>query len=122
MVLDSKAIALQFNDCINNRDIDGLAYLMSKDHIFIDAQENRIYGKKNSLSAWKIFFELFPDYRNTFRTIIITDNLVKIRGFSTCSDNRLNGQSIWTARIKGGKIAEWRVYDDTADNRNQLNI
>jgi len=122
MALDPKAIVLQFNDCINTRDIDGLAFLMSEDHIFIDTQENQIYGKKNSLSAWKNFFELFPDYKNTFRTIIITDNLVKIRGYSTCSDNRLNGLSIWTARIKGEKIAEWRVYDDTADNISQLNL
>jgi ketosteroid isomerase-like protein len=40
--IDIEAIALQFNDCINNRDIEGLTDLMTEDHVFIDMENNRI--------------------------------------------------------------------------------
>ena len=49
--IDPKTIVLQFNDCINNRDIDGLAHLMMEDHVFIDTQKNHICGKQNCLSV-----------------------------------------------------------------------
>jgi ketosteroid isomerase-like protein len=37
-----KDIALQFNECINNANINGLSDLMTDDHIFIDTANNRI--------------------------------------------------------------------------------
>ncbi len=33
---DPKLTALQFNEYINNQDIQGLTNLMTKDHLFID--------------------------------------------------------------------------------------
>lgn len=108
--IDPKTIVLQFNDCINNRDIDGLAHLMMEDHVFIDTQKNHICGKQNCLSVWKEFFNLFPDYKNTFKTIVSMDyDVVKINGFARCSDKRLEGLFIWTAKIKNNKVAEWCV-------------
>jgi hypothetical protein len=37
---DPKLIALQFNDCINNQDLEGLSLLMTDDHAFIDREGN----------------------------------------------------------------------------------
>jgi ketosteroid isomerase-like protein len=119
---DVKRIALQFNDCINARDINGLARLMADDHAFIDSEGNTVSGKENCLNAWRGFFKAFPDYKNSFTTFINKGDLVTIAGYSTCSDDRLAGPALWTARVRDGKLVEWRVYTDTADNRQRLGI
>ena len=36
-------------------------------------------------------------------------DVVKINGFARCSDKRLEGLFIWTAKIKNNKVAEWCV-------------
>lgn len=109
---DPKSIALQFNDCINNRNIDGLAQLMKDDHTFIDTADRTVHGKQNCLSAWREFFRLFPDYKNIFKTVKAKGSFVTMIGHSTCSDQRLEGPALWTAKIIDEKVAEWRVYED----------
>jgi ketosteroid isomerase-like protein len=117
-----KAIALQFNECINCGDLEGLAALMTDDHTFIDAANAAVHGKEHVVEAWKRFFALFPDYRNIFDRIESRDHLVTIRGRSTCSEQLLDGPALWTAKVRGDKVAEWRVYKDTPENRAALNF
>lgn len=119
---DPKLIALQFNDSINTRDIDGLANLMTDDHAFIDNLNNCIEGKSDNKTNWKKFFELFPDYRNIFETVSVKDSLIIMQGYSICSDKRLDMRGIWTAQIRNNKVKEWRVYFDTEENKNKLEI
>jgi ketosteroid isomerase-like protein len=119
---EDKATVLQFNEYINKQNLDGLATLMTDDHTFIDSANNIIHGKEKSLEAWKGFFELFPDYRNIFANLEPQNGLVVIAGHSISSDKRLDGPALWTAKIKDNKVAEWRVYADTPENRKQLNI
>jgi ketosteroid isomerase-like protein len=119
---EEKAIALQFNEYINKQNIDGLATLMTDDHTFIDSANNIIHGKEKSLEAWREFFELFPDYRNVFANLEPHNGFVVITGHSICSDKRLNGPALWTAKIKNNKVAEWCVYTDTPENRKRLDI
>jgi len=121
-IIDSKTIALQFNDCINDRDIDGLGLLMTDDHTLIDTEDGQDNGKQNCLTCWREFFQMFPDYKNIFETVTTKDNLVIMTGYSICSDKRLSGPAIWTATIRGEKVVEWRVYADTTDNRQRFDI
>ena len=109
---DPKNIALQFNECINQRDIDGLAQLMTDDHVFIDTADHALEGKQPCLAGWQDFFRAFPDYKNIFETVKVKDTFVMITGHSTCSDQRLEGPARWTAKIRDGKVAAWRVYED----------
>lgn len=44
MVVNPTRIALQFNECITNADLDGLSNLMTEDHVFCDDANNRIEG------------------------------------------------------------------------------
>jgi ketosteroid isomerase-like protein len=119
---EQKAIVLQFNEYIDKQNIDGLASLMTADHTFIDSGNNIIHGKEKVLEAWSRFFELFPDYRNVFEKLESQNNFILITGHSICSDKRLDGPALWTAKIKDNKVAEWRVYHDTPENRKQLDI
>ena len=118
--VDKKSIILKFNEYINGRDLDGLSTMMTDDHILITNYP--LEGKEKVLEAWREFFRLFPDYRNTFNNIELRDDFVIVNGYSTCSDKRLNGPALWIAKIKDNKIAEWCVYDDTPENRELIGI
>ncbi len=101
-------VALTFNEKINQRDLDGLVELMTDDHTFID---NSGDVHKNMKEGWREFFKHYPDYRNVFTSVTVKDDVVVMVGYSTCSnERRLNGPSMWTARIRGGRVSEWRVY------------
>jgi len=105
---DVMMVALRFNEKINQRDLDGLVELMTDDHTFID---NSGGVDKNMKEGWREFFERYPDYRNIFTSVTVKDDVVVMVGCSTCSnERRLNGPSMWTARTRGGRVSEWRVY------------
>ena len=118
----ARALTLEFNEHINNRNLSGLAALMTDDHTFIDSAEHAIRGKSNCLDAWREFFASFPDYRNVFERLIAHEDSVVVVGRSVCSDARLDGPALWVAKITNGKVAEWRVYEDTAASRLSLDI
>ena len=119
---DPKMVALQFNECINNRDIDGIAEIMADDYQFIDSSGDIFTGKEKEIRGWKTFFDRFPDYRNHFSIVESRGNLVFVIGHSTCSHEPLDGPALWTARIENDLVAEWRVYLDSPENREKLKL
>jgi len=119
---DPKLIALQFNECINNRDLEGLSLLMTDDHAFIDREGNVRQSKQVMVQAWREFFAMFPDYKNTFNRIESKDNLVTILGHAYWSQEKRNDPAIWTATIVNDLVQEWCVYFDTEVNRRRFNL
>ncbi len=104
---DVMMVALKFNEKINQQDHSGLVKLMADDHIFIDYAGEI---DSNMKEGWRQFFERYPDYRNIFTSVTVTDDVVVMIGYSTCSNEpRLTGPSIWMARVRGEQVAEWRV-------------
>ena len=79
-------------------------------------------GKTDCEDGWRGFFSSFPDYKNSFENIITRGETVIITGHSICSDERLAGTALWTALVKEEKVAEWRVYEDTPENRAALDL
>ena len=120
--MNPRALTVKFNEHINNRDLRGLAALMTPDHTFIDAAGCAIRGKSTCLEAWRGFFTAFPDYRNVFDSFVVDDNTVVVVGHSHCSDPRLDGPALWVAKTSDDKLAEWRVYEDTPTNRRTLGV
>jgi ketosteroid isomerase-like protein len=104
------SIALEFNEKINQRDLEGLAELMTDDHTFIDNSGEITKGKDVMKEGWREFFNKYPDYQNIFTCVTTLSNIVVMVGYSTCSYKPLDGPSIWTAKIRDGCISEWRVY------------
>ena len=117
-----EGIALAFNDCINRRDIACLGALMTDHHAFIDSAGNKVRGKARCVEAWRGFFAAFPDYRNHFERVFTIGEKVVVIGHSSCSDQRLAGAALWTATIEKARVAEWRVYENTDENRKRLGI
>ena len=120
--MDPRALTIQFNEHINNRNLDGLAALMTDDHAFIDTAGHAIHGKSTCLEAWRGFFNSFPDYHNVFDSLAVKGTSVVVVGHSVCSDGRLDGPALWVARASDDKLAEWRVYEDSPANRRTLGI
>jgi len=121
-IKDAKMIALQFNECINSQDIDGLARLMTEDHTFIDREGKAHQPKESMVQGWREFFQMFPRYKNTFTRVESRDNLVIILGFAYWSEKEPYDPVIWTATIVNGLVREWRVYEDTEANRRVFNL
>jgi SnoaL-like polyketide cyclase. len=117
---DPKIVALQFHDCINNADIEGLSELMTDDHIFIDMANTRIEGKFDAISmAWIPFFRLFPDYQNVIEKVSVKNQTVIMQGYSVCSDERLNNIHVtWVAEIVDNKVSLWQIYPNSEENKN----
>ncbi len=101
--------AMKFNEKINQQDLEGLAELMTPDHIFIDSDGKVTKGKDAMKEGWRNFFAQYPDYRSIFNCVTAQDKTVVMVGYSTCSHKPLDRPSIWTAKVRGGRIAEWRV-------------
>jgi len=119
---DPIAVALQFNDRISDRDVDGLGLMMTEDHTFIDKPGEVTRGRKIMIKGWAEFFEAYPDYRNVFTRIEARGSQVIMLGHSECSYEPLDGPAIWTAIIRDGLVAEWRVYEDDAEVRRELDL
>ena len=115
-------LVLQFNRYINARDLDGLASLMTDDHIFIDSANDVHEGKESMIAGWTEFFQSYPDYQNIFEAVYFRGESVIMRGYSTCSFEPLDGPAIWSAKVRDGLLSEWRVYLDTEANRSRLEI
>lgn len=118
--MNRPALVAQFNGGINTRSITALEALMSEGHTFVDTAGNRYDGKEIALKAWTAFFALFPDYQNVFEQVIDTEDKVVVIGRTTCSEKALEGPALWAITFDGDKIAEWRVYKDTPESRDEI--
>jgi protein-S-isoprenylcysteine O-methyltransferase Ste14/ketosteroid isomerase-like protein len=116
--MPGRRTVLAFNDAITERDLAALGSLMTEDHTFIDSDGNVISGRDEVLDAWRGFFEAFPDYRNVWTSVAVEGESVVALGHSVCpNEPRLDGPAIWTAKVRRGRVSEWRVYDDSPESR-----
>jgi ketosteroid isomerase-like protein len=119
---EPKSIALRFNERINARDLTGLGELMTEDHTFIDIPGEVTVGRDKMILGWFNFFKNYPDYRNNLTHLEVKGTKVIMFGFSECSYGPLDGPAIWTAEVRDGLVAEWRVYKDNPEIRASLGI
>ncbi|WP_433788860.1 DUF4240 domain-containing protein [Actinoplanes sp. CA-252034] len=99
-----------FTERINDRDLDGLAALMTDDHTFVDAEGTTVTGRAQCIAAWRRFFAAFPDYRAHVDTLTAAGGgVLAVGGRSECSDLALAGPTRWNAVVGFGKVARWQV-------------
>ena len=61
MISDSEKIALEFVECINAQDVEGLVALMTEDHTFIGCEEGDVaVGRKRMKEGFAQYFEAYP--------------------------------------------------------------
>ena len=110
-------MALRFNECITAGDIDALTELMSNDHTFVDTEGEVIVrpGRLPGCLAWLL--RRVPGLSQTFTSVTSNGESVVMTGFSTGSVPALTGPALWSATIRGDRVAQWRVWHDTPGNR-----
>jgi hypothetical protein len=74
--MDPRALVVQFNDCINSRNLAALTGLMTDDHVC-----QRVEG----------LLRLVPRLSKIFDTLVVVDDAVIVVGRSTGADPRLAG-------------------------------
>ncbi len=110
-----------FNNAINEGNVELLSSLMTEDHTFIDAGGNAHSGVQEMTEGWKEFFQMFPDYKNSFKNILQNGNLVVALGTASgtyngkrglVSENRINWSAAWKVIVENNKVKLWQVYSD----------
>ena len=117
----NKSIVIRFVKAINDHDVNEIVNLMSEDHTFIDAMDNKSVGKKGMKEGWKGYFELFPDYQIKISDIIENGSVIGLFGYVSGTyknlTNKLNS-NFWRtpaslkAMVENKKIKHWQVYCD----------
>jgi len=115
-------IILEFINHINRHDVDAIASLLSDDHIFTDTDNNTVIGKENMKTAWKLYFDWFPDYTIEISDIIQGETCIAAFGFASATYLNLHNEqksnhwhipASWKIILENEKIKLWQVYADT---------
>ena len=111
----AKDTALRFIECINSGNCKGLMDLQTEDFTFIDLSGDVHIGK----DSWENYFISYPDYKIHVDKLITSGSGVAIIGRTTGSyagpEVDESWTILWTAGIRGGRVAEWRIYTDFYD-------
>lgn len=135
---DLERVALAFVERINLGDVSRLLELMTEDHEFVDMAGDSFRGLALMQEAWTDYFRLFPDYEIQVETTSVNGDSVVLVGRSDGSlsaagrralrrpdgslPDDLQGRAIWTARIRDGRVAQWRICVDTPTVRSCLGL
>jgi ketosteroid isomerase-like protein len=114
-------VARSFVDAINQRSVQGIAALMTDDHVFVDSLGTRIEGKERMKVGWDGYFRMVPDYNIAIDETFVDGAVVVMLGrahgtFSTDGvlrpENKWSTPAAWRALIRGLFVAEWRIFAD----------
>ena len=121
-------VAFRFVECINRGDVEGLVSLMTPDHTFFDLEGEAYRGRETMRRGWTNYFEAYPHYMIHIHEFYDAQDRVIFVGSTTGSHLELprriefKDNLIWIARLLADHVAEWRIYDETPELRNQLGI
>ncbi len=115
-----KSIVLEFVMCINKGDSEGLKAIQTEDIIFTDMEGDVYRGR----DGWEDYFTSYPEYKIHVENLITSGNGVAIIGTTTGSHVEPEVEEketiLWTAEIRDGYVAEWRIYADVYEIRESL--
>ena len=107
-----KSVALKFVEVINAGNSEELVKLQTEDFALIDMGGNVYRGR----DGWLDYFSANPDYQIHVQHVLTSGNGVAIIGKTTGShlppEVEERETVLWTAEIRDGLVAEWRIYSD----------
>ncbi len=124
-------VAAAFVARINQHDVVGLSELMTDDHVFVDALDNRVAGRDAMRSAWEQYFTLVPDYWIKIERALQDDRVVALFGTAggTYAGGSSGGQksgwevpAAWLAETRDDRLAIWRIYADNLPIRRLMGL
>ena len=107
-----KAVAMKFVEAINNGDSKALIKLQTEDFTLIDVKGEIFRGR----DGWEGYFSAYPEYKINAQQVLTGGNGVAIIGKTTGSqvpdEIEKRETVLWTAEIRDGLVAQWRLYTD----------
>lgn len=119
--MEASDVARAFVSKINAHDVDGLCSLMTDDHAFVDALDNRAVGRSTMQAGWQAYFSMVPDYWIKLDSVLQEGCVVALFGAAGGSysprdcgspGREWHVPAAWLAEVRGERIAMWRVYAD----------
>jgi ketosteroid isomerase-like protein len=108
-------VVLEFVDPINRQDPDALAQRMTEDFIFIDMSGD-LAARGRAEIGWGDYFSAYPDYKIHVSKVLRSGDAVAIVGTTTGShvppEIEAHETVLWTATVREGLVADWRIYSD----------
>ncbi|MFQ6064730.1 MAG: nuclear transport factor 2 family protein [Candidatus Bathyarchaeia archaeon] len=105
-----KSVALKFVEVINAGDSEALIKLQTEDFTLIDMGGDVYRGR----DGWQGYFSSYPKYKIRVHNVLTSGNGVAIVGKTTGShvppEVEEKETVLWTAEIRDGLVAEWRIY------------
>ena len=117
----NKSIVIRFVKAINDHDVNEIVNLMSEDHTFIDAMDNKSVGKNGMKEGWDRYYELFPDYLIEISDITENESVIGLYGYVNATHKNLTNElnsnfwrtpASWKAIVEYNKVKHWQVYCD----------
>ena len=114
-------VALNLVRAINAHDPNRILAIMSSRPVFFDSLGASVSGRPQMRRAWVGYFGMVPDYRIEVNQVLVAGSLVALLGWASGTystdgklrrKNRWKTPAAWTARVKRGRVLEWRVYAD----------
>ena len=114
-------VALAFVDRISHQDVNGLAALMTEDHLFVDGAGQEVRGRERMRQGWSVYYSWVPDYNIHIEDVLEDGDLIALLGRAggtyrpaqgKTEDCRWEIPAAWKAVVRGNQVAEWRVYAD----------
>ena len=109
-----KSVALKFVEMINQGDSKALIKLQTEDFTLVDAEGGVFRGR----DGWEGYFADYPKYKILIQKVLTGGNGVAIIGKTTGShvlpEIEEKETVLWTAEIRDGLVAEWRLYTDVS--------
>jgi ketosteroid isomerase-like protein len=99
---------------ISSQNVSAIAHLLADDHVFVDALGNTMQGASTMEGAWRGYFTMCPDYWIRPAHVLAEGDLVLAAGEAggTIDGQPWRTPAAWKAVIRGGQVAEWRVFAD----------
>jgi len=108
----AKSVALKFVEVINAGNSQALTMLQTEDFTFIDMAGDVFRGR----DGWQDYFSAYPKYKIHVQHVLTSGNGVAIIGKTTGShvppEVEEKETVLWTAEVRDGLVAEWRIYSD----------
>jgi len=109
---NAKSVALKFVEVINAGDSGELIKLQTEDFTLIDMAGDVFRGR----DGWQGYFSAYPKYKIHVQHVLMSGKGVAILGKTTGShvppEVEEKETVLWTAEIRDGLVAEWRIYSD----------
>jgi hypothetical protein len=110
-----KSVALKFVEVINAGDSEALVKLQTESFTLVDMDGDVYRGR----DGWQDYFSAYPKYKIHVQHVLTSGNGVAIIGKTTGSNVPPEVEEketvLWTAEIRNGLVAEWRIYSDVEE-------